>query len=253
MEGFLRKPIIAGNWKMYKTAKESSDFVKQLQEKLKNVQDREIVVCPVSLAIPAVVDALQFSNIQVGAQDGHWENEGAFTGNVSPSMLKEVGVKYIVLGHSERRQYDGETDERVNRKLKNVLKNGLRAIVCVGETLQEREAGKMEQVLETQLTGCFTDIGLGDLTSIVIAYEPVWAIGTGKNATPEQANEVHLFIRKFIEKKYNVEAAQAIRIQYGGSVKPENIKQLMGQPDIDGALVGGASLKTDSFCAIVQF
>jgi len=249
----LRKPIMAGNWKMYKTVKESVDFVKQLDEKFKGIQDREIVVCPVSLSIPGVVDALRFSNIQVGSQDAHWENEGAYTGNVSPSMFKDIGIKYVILGHSEKRQYDAETDQRINRKLKNVLKNGLRAIVCVGETLAEREGGRTEKVIETQLAGCFEGIGLGDLTEIVIAYEPVWAIGTGKNATPEQANEVHVFIRKWIEAKYNQEAAGAIRIQYGGSVKPENVKQLMGQPDIDGALVGGAALKVDSFSAIVQF
>jgi len=249
----LRKPIMAGNWKMYKTVKESVDFVKQLDEKFKGIQDREIVVCPVSLSIPGVVDALRFSNIQVGSQDAHWENEGAYTGNVSPSMFKDIGIKYVILGHSEKRQYDAETDQRINRKLKNVLKNGLRAIVCVGETLAEREGGRTEKVIETQLTGCFEGIGLGDLTEIVIAYEPVWAIGTGKNATPEQANEVHVFIRKWIGAKYNQEAAGAIRIQYGGSVKPENVKQLMGQPDIDGALVGGAALKVDSFSAIVQF
>ncbi len=249
----MRKPIIAGNWKMYKTVKESADFVKQLHEKMKGISDREIVVCPTFLSVPAVVEALRFSNIQPGCQDAHWENEGAYTGNVSPAMLKEAGVKYVILGHSEKRQYDGETDPRINLKLKNVLKNGLKAIVCVGETLAERELGKTEKVIETQIQGCFEGIGLGDMADIVIAYEPVWAIGTGKNATPEQANEVHAFIRKLMEKKYNAETAQQLRIQYGGSVKPENVKQLMGQPDIDGALVGGASLKVDSFAAIVGF
>jgi triosephosphate isomerase len=199
------------------------------------------------------VDALQFSNIQVGCQDAHWEHEGAFTGNVSPSMLKAEGVKYIILGHSERRQYDNDTDTRINAKLKNVLKVGLRAIVCVGETLAEREAGKTEKVIETQLAGCFTGIGLGDLISIVIAYEPVWAIGTGKTATPEQAQEVHAFIRKWLVGRFGAEGAEGMRIQYGGSVKPENIKDLMAKPDIDGALVGGASLKADSFTAIVRF
>ena len=249
----MRKPIIAGNWKMYKTVRESAAYVGQLAEQFKGIQDREIVVCPTTLSITAVVDALRFSNVQVGAQDACWENEGAYTGQVSPTMLKEAGVKYIVLGHSERRQYEGETDEKVNRKLKNVLKSGLRAIVCVGETLQERESGRTEKVIETQIKGCFEGIGLGNLAQIVVAYEPVWAIGTGKNATPEQANEVHRFIRNLFEKKYNTEAAQALRIQYGGSVKPENVKQLMAQPDIDGALVGGASLKADSFGAIVRF
>ena len=249
----MRKPILAGNWKMYKTVKESVDYAKQLAEKFKGIQDREIVVCPTFLSLASVVDALRFSNIQVGSQDACWENEGAYTGQVSPAMLKDAGVKYAILGHSERRQYEGETDAKINRKLKNVLRAGLKAIVCVGETLQEREGGRTEKVIESQIAGCFEGIGLGDLAQIVIAYEPVWAIGTGKNATPEQANEVHAFIRKWVGKKYNAEAAEAIRIQYGGSVKPENVKQLMAQPDIDGALVGGASLKADSFAAIVQF
>ncbi len=217
------------------------------------MKDREIVVCPTVLAVSAVADALRFSNIQVGRQDAQWEHEGAYTGNVSPAMFKAEGVKYIILGHSERRQFDNDTDQRINAKLKNVLRIGLRAIVCVGETWPEREAGKTENVIETQIAGCFEGIGLGDLDSIVIAYEPVWAIGTGKTASPEQANEVHAFIRKLIGKKYNPEASEKIRIQYGGSVKPENIKQLMAQPDIDGALVGGASLKVDSFAAIIRF
>ena len=249
----MRKPIIAGNWKMYKTVKESTDYVKQLSEQFKGIQDREIIVCPTYLSLSGVVDALRFSNIQVGAQDAHWENEGAYTGHVSPAMLKNLGVQYVILGHSEKRQYDGETDLVINRKLKNVLKSGLRAIVCVGETLQEREAGKTERVIEIQIGGCFEGISLADLANIVIAYEPVWAIGTGKTATPDQANDVHAFIRNLIGKKYNLEAAKALRIQYGGSVKPDNIKQLMDKPDIDGALVGGASLKADSFGAIVQF
>ncbi len=249
----MRKSIIAGNWKMYKTVKESVDFVKQLDEKFKGIQDREIVVCPSYLSIPAVSEALRFSNISVGAQDAHWENEGAFTGNVSPSVLKEIGVKFIILGHSEKRQYDAETDGKINRKLKNVLKNGLKAIVCVGETLQERETSRTEKVIETQVQGCFEGISLGDLSQIVIAYEPVWAIGTGKTASPEQANEVHSYIRSLIKNKFNSEAADYLRIQYGGSVKPDNVKQLMAQKDIDGALVGGASLKADSFSAIVQY
>jgi triosephosphate isomerase (TIM) len=247
-----RVPIIAGNWKMYKTVKESVDFVHQLKEKLKDVKEREVVVCPTALSIAAVSEALRFSNIQLGAQDAHWENEGAYTGNVSPAMLAGVNVKYVILGHSERRQYDNDTDPRINLKLKNVLRNGLKAILCVGETLQERESNKTEKVIETQIQGCLEGVGLGDITSLVVAYEPVWAIGTGKTATPEQANEVHHFIRHLVEKKYNPEAALALRIQYGGSVKPENIKQLMAQPDIDGALVGGASLKVDLFEALVR-
>jgi triosephosphate isomerase (TIM) len=249
----LRKPIIAGNWKMYKTVQESTDFARRLDSDLKGVADREILVCPTALALAAVADALRFSGIQVGAQDAHWEDEGAYTGNVSPAMILEAGAKYAILGHSERRQYDNDTDERINRKLKNVLKNGLRAVLCVGETWPEREAGRTEAVVGGQLAGCLRGIGLADLASMVVAYEPVWAIGTGKTATPEQANEVHAFIRGFVGNRYNREAADQIRIQYGGSVKPDNIKELMAQPDIDGALVGGASLKAESFAAIVRY
>jgi len=249
----MRTPIIAGNWKMYKTVKESVDFVKALHEKLKDVKGREVLVCPTYLSLAAVADALRFSPIQVGSQDAHWENEGAFTSNVSPVMLKDAGVKYCILGHSERRQYEKDSDATINKKLKNVLKAGLRGIVCVGETLQEREAGKTESVIETQFKGCFEGIALGDLANIVIAYEPVWAIGTGKTASPQQAQDVHAFIRGLVKGRFNAEAAEAMRIQYGGSVKPENVKDLMGQKDIDGALVGGAALKVDSFVALVNF
>lgn len=217
----MRKPIMAGNWKMFKTVSESVNFVKQLNEKCKGISDREIVVCPVSLSIPAVVDALRFSNIQVGAQDAHWENEGAFTGNVSPAMLRDAGVKYVILGHSEKRQYDGETDQKINRKLKNVLRNNLRGIVCVGETLQEREGGRTEKVIETQLSGCFEGIGLGDLADTVIAYEPVWAIGTGRAATTEQAVAVHRSIRTLVATGWGDATASTIRILYGGSVTPQ--------------------------------
>ncbi len=249
----MRTPIIAGNWKMFKTVKESVDFVKALHEKLKDVKGREVLVCPTYLSLAAVADALRFSPIQVGSQDAHWENEGAFTSNVSPVMLKDAGVKYCILGHSERRQYEKDTDATINKKLKNVLKAGLRGIVCVGETLQEREAGKTESVIETQFKGCFEGIPLGDLANIVIAYEPVWAIGTGKTASPQQAQDVHAFIRGLVKARFNSEAAEAMRIQYGGSVKPENVKDLMSQKDIDGALVGGAALKVDSFVALVNF
>jgi triosephosphate isomerase len=249
----LRTPIIAGNWKMFKTVKESVDFVKALHEKLKDVKGREVLVCPTYLSLAAVADALRFSPIQVGSQDAHWENEGAFTSNVSPVMLKDAGVKYCILGHSERRQYEKDSDATINKKLKNVLKAGLRGIVCVGETLQEREAGKTESVIETQFKGCFEGIALGDLVNIVIAYEPVWAIGTGKTASPQQAQDVHAFIRGLVKSRFNAEAAEAMRIQYGGSVKPDNVKDLMSQKDIDGALVGGAALKVDSFVALVNF
>jgi triosephosphate isomerase len=249
----MRTPIIAGNWKMYKTVKESVEFAKALDAKLKDFGGREALICPTMLAVAAVAEALKGSSIQVGSQDAHWENEGAFTSNVSPAMLKEVGVKYCILGHSERRQYDKETDATVNKKAKNVLKNGLRAIICVGETLQEREAGKTNTVIETQVKGCFEGIPASDLANVVIAYEPVWAIGTGKTASPAQAQEVHAFIRGLLKTMYGEVVANDMRIQYGGSVKPENVKELMGCPDIDGALVGGAALKVDSFEALVKF
>jgi triosephosphate isomerase len=249
----MRTPIIAGNWKMYKTVKESVEFAKALDAKVKGLDGREALICPTFLAVAAVAEVLKGSSIQVGCQDAHWADEGAFTGNVSPKMLKEVGVKYCILGHSERRQYEKETNETINKKAKNVLKNGLRAIICVGETLQEREAGKMKSVIETQVKGCFEGIPSSDLANIVIAYEPVWAIGTGKTATPAQAQEVHAFIRSLVKSLYGEVVANAMRIQYGGSVKPENVKELMGCPDIDGALVGGASLKVDSFDALLKF
>ena len=249
----MRTPIIAGNWKMYKTVKESVEFAKALDAKVKGLDGREALICPTFLAVAAVAEVLKGSSIQVGCQDAHWADEGAFTGNVSPKMLKEVGVKYCILGHSERRQYEKETNETINKKAKNVLKNGLRAIICVGETLQEREAGKMKPVIETQVKGCFEGIPSSDLANVVIAYEPVWAIGTGKTATPAQAQEVHAFIRSLVKSLYGEAVANAMRIQYGGSVKPENVKELMGCPDIDGALVGGASLKVDSFDALLKF
>jgi triosephosphate isomerase len=249
----MRTPIIAGNWKMYKTVKESVEFAKALREKLTDAKGREALVCPTFLAAAAVADALRGSPVQVGSQDAHWENEGAYTSNVSPAMLKDAGIRYCILGHSERRQYERDSDALINKKLKNVLKNGLRGIVCVGETLQEREAGKTQAVIETQFKGCFEGIAEGDLASVVIAYEPVWAIGTGKTATPPMAQEVHAFIRGLLKAKFGGAAAEAMRIQYGGSVKPENVKDLMSQPDIDGALVGGASLKVDSFLALVQY
>lgn len=250
----MRKPIIAGNWKMYKNVKESVDFAKALEAKLgKGVEGREILICPTLLAVSAVAEAVKGSAILVGSQDAHYMDEGAFTGNVSPKMLKESGIQYAILGHSERRQYEKETNETINKKAKNVLKNGLKAIICVGETLQERESGKTNAVIETQVKGCFEGIPASDLANIVIAYEPVWAIGTGKTATPAQAQEVHAFIRGLVKTLYGAPAADAMRIQYGGSVKPENVKELMACPDIDGALVGGASLKVDSFEALVRF
>lgn len=247
----MRKTIIAGNWKLNMTSKEAIEIVTLLKRDLSEVSDVEIVVCPVFTALSDVYDIIQETNIDLGGQNLYWEDEGAFTGEVSAPLLRSVGCKYVIIGHSERRQLFGETDETVNKKINAALNHQLIPIVCVGEVLEEREAQKTFDVIETQLTQSLKDLSDEAMKQIVIAYEPVWAIGTGKTATPDQAQEVHLFIRGIIEKQCG-EIAQEITIQYGGSVKPENISELIAQPDIDGALVGGASLKADSFTAIVK-
>lgn len=237
---------------MYKTPKETRQFIEQFQSQVKNIQHKEVIICPPFISIPAAVETLGQSMIQVGAQDAHFCNDGAYTGNISPVMLKEIGVRYVIIGHSERRQ-EGENDEIINRKIKNVLNNGLKVIFCVGETLIQREKNATESVLQVQLMQGLQGIAVGDLSRIIIAYEPVWAIGTGKTATPSQANDVHQFIRQIIGHKYSALQSEEIRIQYGGSVKPENIQLLMKQPDIDGVLVGGASLQVDSFLKIIHY
>ncbi len=244
---------MAGNWKMNKTVAEAIDLVKQLKTSLSGVEGVEVAVAPPFTALFAVQKELEGSSIRLAAQNLFWEEKGAFTGEVAPPMLKEVGCHYVILGHSERRQFFGETDETVNRKIKATLSQGLRVIFCIGETLKEREEGKTFAVIERQVTGGLKDIRKEEMRSIVVAYEPVWAIGTGKTATPEQAEEVHRFIRKKLEGLYSKEMAEAVRIQYGGSVTPENVKGLMGQENIDGALVGGASLKSETFSKIVRF
>jgi len=245
----MRKSIIAGNWKMYKKLSEAMDFVKALKPQIADVHDRAIVVCPPYPVLKNVSDAVSDSNIALGAQDLYWEDEGAFTGEVSAPMLKAVGCQYVIIGHSERRQYFGETDETVNKKLKAAIKHNLNAIVCVGETLTQREKGETFKVIENQIKNGLHSLDISHWSLVIIAYEPVWAIGTGKTATKEQAQEVHAFIRKLLPK----EVAQEIRILYGGSIKPENIKELMAQPDIDGGLVGGASLKVESFVKIIKY
>jgi triosephosphate isomerase len=247
-----RKPIIAGNWKMYKTGAEAVALVNALKAAVAGVESVEIVVCPPFTALAAVGPALAGSNVQLASQNVHWEKEGAFTGEISAPMLKELGVRYAVIGHSERRQFFGETDAGVNKRTKAALANGLRPIVCVGETLKEREANKTEHVVRTQITGGLAGLSKNEMLETVIAYEPVWAIGTGKTATPQQAQDVHAFIRKLIASLFDADTASRVCIQYGGSVKPDNAKELLGQPDIDGALVGGASLKADGFAAIVK-
>jgi triosephosphate isomerase len=240
---------MAGNWKMFKTEAEAVDFAKKIKPLLKDVQDRTALICVPYPALSKVWDELNNSNVALGAENLFWEDEGAFTGEVSGPMLKAVGCTYVIIGHSERRQFFGETDETVNKKIFAALKHDLIPIVCVGERLEQREKNETFKVIETQIKGSLKSITPEQLKGMVIAYEPVWAIGTGKTATPEQAQEVHAFIRKLLPK----EVADSTRILYGGSVKPANVKDLMAKPDIDGGLVGGASLKVDSFEQLVKF
>ena len=249
----MRTPLIAGNWKLFKTLAEATALIEGLKPLVKNLQGVEIVVAPVFTAISTVVAAADGSQIKVAAQDCYWEEEGAFTGEVSPRLLRDAGCSHVIIGHSERRQYFGETDETVNLKSRAALASGLTVLLCVGETLAQREAGDTFRVIEEQLSGGLKGITSADLQRVVIAYEPVWAIGTGKTASDEQAQEVHAFIRGLVTTLYSKADADAVRILYGGSVKPENIKGLMAQADIDGALVGGASLKPDSFAGIACF
>jgi triosephosphate isomerase len=244
---------MAGNWKMNKTVGEALDLVRELKTSLSGIKGVEVAVAPPYTALYAVHRELVGSPIHLAAQNLYWEEKGAFTGEVSPLMLKEIGCYYVIIGHSERRQFFGETDETVNRRIKAGLAQGLKVIFCIGETLREREEGKTFSVIERQVDGGLRGLGEPEMKDIVIAYEPVWAIGTGKTATPEQAEEVHRFIRGRLEKLYSRGVSEEIRIQYGGSVTPENIQRLMNQPDIDGALVGGASLKAESFSKIVRF
>ncbi len=248
-----RKPIIAGNWKMNKTTAEARDLASKLAPLVAAVKDREIVLAPTFTALQTVGEAIRGTNMTLAAQNLHWEDKGAFTGEISAEMLLDLGCRYVIIGHSERRQYFGETDETVNRKVKQALKKGLFPIMCVGETLAEREAGKLNEIISRQVTGGLKDLTAEDMKKVVIAYEPVWAIGTGKTATPDQANEVHALIRQKVKSLYNAEIAEGLRIQYGGSVTPDNVSTLMAMPDIDGALVGGASLKPESFAALVNF
>ncbi len=247
----MRKPIIAGNWKMFKTAAETRAFAKAFKPLVNNLTDREVVLCAPFTALWALAEELKDSTIRAGAQNAHWEEKGAYTGEISVGMLKEIGVPYVVIGHSERRQSFGETDATVNKRMLAVLAAGLTPITCIGETLQEREANQTFKVLERQIREGLK--GLPSPVAVVIAYEPVWAIGTGKTATPAQAQEAHDFIRKEFAKLYGDGPAQAVRILYGGSVKPDNMAVLMKEKDIDGGLVGGASLEADSFAKIVKY
>jgi triosephosphate isomerase len=247
-----RRKFIAGNWKMNTTLEDARTLAKDIVNTMGNVSDVDIAICPPYTNLLAVGEIIKGSNVKLGAQDVHWEAKGAFTGKVSCAMLKSAGVTYVIIGHSEQRQYFGETDETVNKKTKATLASGLLPIICVGETLDERKSGKMDSVIDRQVKGAFKEIPASDALKCTIAYEPVWAIGTGETATPQQANEAHIFIRNILSKLYNDETAGAIRIQYGGSMKPDNAKTLLEQSDVDGGLIGGASLKANDFAGIVR-
>ncbi|MFO8056738.1 MAG: triose-phosphate isomerase [bacterium] len=248
----MRKPFIAGNWKLNLTSGEAVELAKKVADAAAEL-DIEVGIAPVYTVIPAVREAIKGSGVHLMAQNLFWEDSGAYTGEVSAPMLKDAGCTYVIIGHSERRQYFNETDETVNKRLKAALSHGLTPIVCIGETLEEREADRTMDVIERQVKGALQDIEEKDLQDLVMAYEPVWAIGTGKTATSDQAQEVHARIRDLIKNLYSDSLAEGMRIQYGGSVKPENVSELMGMQDIDGALVGGASLKADKFIPIIQY
>ena len=249
----MRRRVIAGNWKMYKTQAEARAFIAALAPLVASSNHCDIVVAPPFTALTAAIEAVRGTPIAISAQDLHWEKEGAFTGEVSAGMLVEAGCRYVLIGHSERRQFFGETDTSVSKKILAALGSGLIPIVCVGETLQERESGEMQTVLRRQFTSGFAALTPDQFSRILIAYEPVWAIGTGRTATPELAVEAHRFLRGFAADAFSSELASRLRILYGGSVKPDNVKGLMAQEEIDGALVGGASLEAKSFAAIVNF
>jgi triosephosphate isomerase (TIM) len=247
-----RKKFIAGNWKMNTTLDEARALAKGLVDAIGSSSDVDVAVCPPYTNLSAVYEIIKGSSIKLGAQDVHWEAKGAFTGKISCAMLKSVGVTYVIIGHSEQRSYFHETDETVNKKVKAALAAGLLPIVCVGETLDERKKGLLTTVVERQVKGAFSGISEADALKCTIAYEPVWAIGTGEVATPQQANEAHAFIRKVMTSIYNKTAADAIRIQYGGSMKADNAKSLLALSDVDGGLIGGAALKVPDFLGIIR-
>ncbi|OGW75031.1 MAG: triose-phosphate isomerase [Omnitrophica bacterium RBG_13_46_9] len=248
----MRRPIIAGNWKMNKTSEEAILLSNGIKRDLFDIQNIEIVLCPPFTSLSDVRDVILDTNIILGAQNMHWQAEGAFTGEIAPGMLKHIGCKYVIIGHSERRIYFGETNETVEKKVRAALKENLSPILCVGEKLKERENGKTFDVVSEHVEKGLLGVGEKEILDVVIAYEPVWAIGTGKNATPDQAQEVHKFIRGILSDKYGKEISDNVRIQYGGSVNPDNIADLIKEKDIDGALVGGASIKEGSFVDLVK-
>ena len=246
-----RTPIIAGNWKMFKTVSEATSFVAEVKGKAE-VAGVESVICAPFTALPALVEAVKGTTIKIGAQNLHFEDNGAFTGEISGVMLKDVGVDYVIIGHSERRQYFAETDETVNKKAHAAFKHGIVPIVCVGEKLEEREAGQTKDVCRVQTEGALVGLSAEQVAATVIAYEPIWAIGTGKSSTADDANEVTAYIRQVVAGLYGADVAAKVRIQYGGSVKPNTVAEYMGKSDIDGALVGGASLEPASYIALVE-
>jgi triosephosphate isomerase len=248
----MRRPLIAGNWKLNCTRPEAAKLAEGIVRGVVDVKGVIIVVCPPFTALATVNEIISETNVALGGQDVFWERSGAYTGEISPEMLRDVGCSYVIVGHSERRQYLGETDEMVNRKARAALAAGLRVMMCVGETLEEREAGRMEEIVRREVVKGLAEISAEQLKNLSIAYEPIWAIGTGKTATPQRANEAHEFIRNIVGELYGTKVAETFIIQYGGSVKPDNIAELMAELHVDGALVGGASLKADSFVKIVK-
>lgn len=248
----MRTPIIAGNWKMNNTKEAGVKLINELAPLVKDAQ-ATVVVCPTFTTLDAVIKVVSGTNIHVGAQNVHWEEKGAYTGEIAPSMLKEIGVEYVIIGHSERREYFGETDETVNKRVKAAIQAGIVPIMCCGESLETREAGTTNEFVGGQVKAGLSGLTAEQVANLVIAYEPIWAIGTGKTATSDQANEVCKFIRETVAAEFGQDAADRVRIQYGGSVKPATIAELMAKSDIDGALVGGAALKADDFSKIVKF
>ena len=248
----MRKPIIAGNWKMHKTINEAKSFVEEIKGSIKET-DVEAVICAPYTILKDLKEVTKGTNIKVGAQNMHFEENGAFTGEISPLMLKELEIDYVIIGHSERRQYFNETDETVNKKVKKALEHSIIPIMCVGESLEEREAGDTKSIVKSQVEKGLQGINHEDIKKIVVAYEPIWAIGTGKTASSEDANEVIAYIREVIKNVSSEDISEEIRIQYGGSVKPSNVEEIMNQSDIDGALVGGASLEPKDFIELVNF
>lgn len=249
----MRKPVIGGNWKMYKTSEDGIKLAKELLQDLKDLKEVDVFICPPFTILEKIGNILKASPVKLGAQNMHWEDEGAYTGEISADMLLDFGCEYVLLGHSERRRGEPqETDEIINKKLKKALTKSLIPVLCIGETREERKKGFTEEVIKCQITGSLKNITGKDILNIIIAYEPVWAIGTGETATPQQAEEVHVYIRKLLAELYSPEISEKIRIQYGGSIKPSNMKDLINQINIDGGLVGGASLEAESFIKIIR-